>query len=78
MRVHFHLVRGNEVVEDEEGLEVADFAAAHTEALETLKELRRQEPPANADWSGWRLDIADDSGAVLASINLDAIGSDSG
>jgi hypothetical protein len=78
VRFYFNLVRGREILEDEEGLEVADLHLARTEALQALRELKRAEPAASANWTGWRLDVTDASGAVLGSINLDAILDDSG
>ena len=78
MRIYFNLVRGTEILEDEDGFDLADLRSAHVEAVEALRDLKRAEPSASADWIGWRLDIVDASGAVLDSINLDAIPSDSG
>jgi hypothetical protein len=78
VRVYFKLVRGREILDDEEGLDVADLPVARTEALQALRELKRAEPAAIANWTGWRLDVTDASGAVLHSINLDAILANSG
>jgi hypothetical protein len=70
MRLFFHLVRGSEIIRDENGIDVAGPQEARTEALRAIEELRRDEPLASQDWAGWRLAITDASGAVLLSIDL--------
>jgi hypothetical protein len=70
-RYHFHLVDRHETIPDEEGLEVTDLAEACKQALRTIEELRPTRPSMAAEWKGWKLEIANASGAVVVSINLD-------
>jgi uncharacterized protein YegP (UPF0339 family) len=70
-RYYFHLVSEHEVILDNEGVEVADLAAAGAEALKAIEELRRESPSAATGWEGWWLEVTDASGAVAFSINLD-------
>jgi hypothetical protein len=42
-------------------------------AQKAVEELRSEDPSAARDWKGWRLEVADTSGAVLLVINLDPV-----
>lgn len=68
----FHLVKGDEIIRDEMGIEVDSMEQARREALEAIEELRMDIPEAADDWEGWAMVITDRSGAVLLSIPLSA------
>jgi hypothetical protein len=63
-RYYFHLADRHETIPDEDGLEVSDLAKAHAEALKVIEEFRTENPTMATEWEGWRLDVADGSGAV--------------
>ena len=48
-----------------------DLAAAQAGALKAIENLRQESPSVSQDWNGWRLEVADASGAVLLSVSLD-------
>ncbi|WP_046867453.1 DUF6894 family protein [Microvirga massiliensis] len=70
-RFYFHLVGAHDVIPDKDGLEVGSLAETLAEVLKAIEELRRDNPSTSTEWRGWRLDVADQSGAVAFSINLD-------
>ena len=72
MRLYFHLVSTDEVIRDREGVEVADLHEARAQAVRAIRELRQKDPSAPRDWSGWTLTVADESEAVVFSLDLDA------
>ena len=72
MRLYFHLVSAHEVIRDREGVEVADLYEARAQAVRAIRELRQEDASAARDWSGWTLTVADESGAVVFSLDLDA------
>ena len=74
MRCYFHLVNCHDAIRDTDGLEVADLDQAHAEALETIQGLTQEDEEAAATWAGWRLEVSDQSGAVLFSVSLDGAG----
>jgi hypothetical protein len=71
MRCYFHLVNGHEEILDDEGIEVSDLDHAKAQALAAIDDLRNEAIEDGASWQGWRLDIADPSGRVLASLCLE-------
>jgi hypothetical protein len=71
MRYYFHLVEGQNIIPDNEGVEVADPAHIRSEAAEALKEIRKENPDLIVEGQGWRMDVTDASGAVLFSLPLD-------
>lgn len=70
-RFYFNLTNGEDVIRDDEGILVTDIQAALTYAMEVVQELRAEDPLATAEWKGWRLEIADDTGQVIERISLD-------
>ena len=70
MRVYFHLVSEGEVIQDFEGVEVSSPQEARVQASRVLEELRQEDPSAARAWSGFRLIVADASGTVLFSLDL--------
>ena len=72
MRLYFHLLKGTEAIRDQEGIEVSDVDAARAEALSTIRDLRSAEERDPPDWAGWKLAVADESGALLFALDVDA------
>ena len=73
MRCYFNLVDAHQALPDHEGVEVADPEEARTLAREVALEMLQSGEAQAGDWQGWRLDVADASGAVLATIVLGAL-----
>ena len=71
MRCYFHLVNGHETIRDDIGIEVSDLMTAQDFALQAIGDIREEAIQAGASWQGWRLDIMDSSGSVLASLSLE-------
>ena len=71
MRCYFHLVNSSGMIRDDVGVEVSNIAAAETEALRAIDEMRQEIDGAEEDWQGWRLSVTDGSGWILMSIPLD-------
>jgi len=70
-RFYFNLTDGVEEIRDDEGILVSDIQAALTYAMEVVQELRAEDPFSAAEWTGWRLEIADDTGRVVERVSLD-------
>jgi hypothetical protein len=70
MRCYFHLVNSSGMIRDDVGVEVSGVAAAETEALKAIQEMRQENDQADEDWQGWRLSVTDGSGWILMSIPL--------
>ena len=68
LRIYFHLKNAHEAIHDPDGIEVADLEEALTEAIKAIEEVLRQDPCVAGSWSGWTLDVAERSGAVLFSV----------
>ena len=71
MRLYFHVKDHSEVIPDREGVEVSGPQEARIQALLAAEELRREDPSSARDLSGWTITVADGSGAVLFSLDLD-------
>jgi len=71
MRCYFHLVNSHEEILDDEGVEVSDLEHAKAQAMWAIDSLRNEAIEAGASWQGWRLDIVNPSGRVLASLTLE-------
>ena len=71
MRCYFHLVNSHEEILDDEGIEVSDLEDAKAQALVAIEDIREEAIQLGASWHGWRLEIADSSGRVLASLSLE-------
>jgi hypothetical protein len=70
MRCYFHLINGPDIIRDTDGIEVDDVEEARTQALKAIQELRSNQEMADEDWQGWQLDVVDESGMLLFSVNL--------
>jgi len=64
-------MNSHEEILDGEGIEVADLEDAKAQALLAINELRDEAMEVGASWHGWRLEIVDASGRVLASLSLE-------
>ncbi len=73
MRCFFHFVHAHDRIPDETGIDVPDLEAARYQALEAIREMRKETSPTADEWSGWHMEVADASGQVLLSIPLDAL-----
>ena len=71
MRCYFHLVNSHEEIPDDEGIEVPDLEHAKAQAMLAIDDLRTEAIEVGASWQGWRLDITDPFGRVLASLCLE-------
>jgi hypothetical protein len=58
------------LIPDTKGVEVADLDEARSEAMKAIKEFQA-EASAAEHRKGWRMDISNESGTILLSINLD-------
>ena len=70
-RLFFDLVNSHESLPDREGIDIVDVSLAKAAIVEMVDELR-QEYAATVQWSGWTLNVSDDAGRVLFSIDLDS------
>ena len=73
MRVYFHLQNGTGMIRDGEGVEVSDLDAAKAEALNAISDVRGGVGSEAHDWAGWKLAVVDEAGALLLSLDLDAL-----
>jgi hypothetical protein len=73
VRYFFNLINCHEAILDEDGIELADDQAAIASALETIQELRSEDPSQAHVWPGWRLEITDSSTRVVERIPLDRL-----
>jgi hypothetical protein len=71
MRCYFHLVNSHEEILDDEGIEVSNLEDAKAQALVAIEDIREEAIQVGASWQGWRLEITDPFGRVLASLSLE-------
>jgi hypothetical protein len=71
MRFYLHGARRDEIIQDLEGVEVDNINQVRVEILRAVRELLQEDEFAAEDWSGWRLIVTDDTGAVVLSLDLD-------
>jgi hypothetical protein len=71
VRLYFHLKDAHEMIPDLEGVEVVGVREARIQAIRAIQELRQNDASATRDWSGWTLVVADASGALVFSLDLD-------
>jgi len=70
IRCFFHLVKVDDVIIDDTGVDVADLPTARTLALESIEDLKRENAGNLDDWEGWSLAITDAAGRLLSSVSL--------
>jgi subtilisin-like proprotein convertase family protein len=71
LRCYFNLVDGQQSIIDHDGVEVPDLEQARSIARATAMEMIRAGEARFGDGRGWRMEIADNSGATLFSIDLE-------
>lgn len=69
MHCFFNLVRGQEVIRDETGVNVWNLEQARRDAVQAINDLLRNEPGVALE-EGWTMECADESGAVLFTISI--------
>ena len=69
-RLYFDLVNSHESIPDRKGIEVDDVRQAKTAVADMIEELRQENAAAARTWPGWTLNVRDDAGRVLFSIDL--------
>ena len=65
MMCFFHLVRGDERIVDEDGVEVADLDHAFQQVCEVIQEVAEDGPDELETWRGWSFEVTDGDGTVL-------------
>lgn len=65
MRYYLHQIQGDEIVQDPEGGNYPDLAAAEREAIEAAREMMATAIRASRDISDWAIDITDAQGVRL-------------
>ncbi len=73
MRLYFDLKNKQYTMPDVYGVEVADVEKARRVALDMIRTLRDEDPSVAQDWSGWKISVADTTGAVVFTLDLDAV-----
>jgi hypothetical protein len=62
----FHLSFGDQTFPDDEGVQLPNRSAAHSEALAVIRELADPEVAGNPSrWASWFLHVADERGEFL-------------
>ncbi len=64
-RYYFVLFSNDGFMDDVEGTELPDLAAARHEAREDVEYLRQRRIGGRRSWAGWEMQVRDDGGAVL-------------
>ena len=74
-RYYFHIRDGQDLVQDEEGSEVADLEAAKSEARDSARDLAIDEIRNKRPVDGRKVEIADGDGQTLAVVAVrDVVG----
>jgi hypothetical protein len=71
MRCYFHLVNGDHVIRDEDGMEVPDLGAARRGALTAISDTLAGDPRLAHNRAGWTLRVTDASGDVLFTLPVE-------
>ena len=71
MRYYFHLIRGDETIVDDHGLELPDLDYARAAIMKAIAERRLEEPRLADEIVGWTLSVTNGTGDVLFSVPLD-------
>ena len=70
---YFHLRVGPRVELDQDGAEFPDLAAAKRHAIASAPDRVRGRVRRTDDPSAWRIEIADDAGQYVATVNCDGV-----
>ena len=62
MRCYFHLIKGDEMIRDENGIEVLDVEQARAAFIKAVAELRVDNPNLAEEGAGWTLVAVDSVG----------------
>lgn len=73
LRYHFHIHDEAGVIPDEEGTELADLSAARAEARASARELAIEDLRRADRIHARRIEIADETGAVLETVMIAAV-----
>ncbi len=65
-RFFFHFYDGQHVLQDEDGLDLADEAAARASARKAAQALISDLREDITEWSAWRVEVANESGRTVA------------
>jgi hypothetical protein len=71
-RLYFDLVNSHESLPDRDGIEVDDISQAKAILTAMVDEVRQEDACSAQEWSGWTLNVSDDAGRVLFSLDLDS------
>jgi hypothetical protein len=69
MRYFFHVYDGH-VTPDLEGMEFADFAAMHAEAVAASGEMLRDLKGKLSPQAEWRMEVADETGRTVLTLRV--------
>lgn len=75
---YFFNTQNGRLFVDEEGTELPDLSAARAAAVRLAGEVLRDEGEAFLCTSAWHLDVADETGSVLFSLDVLASGASTG
>jgi hypothetical protein len=70
-RLDFDLINTHDSMPDREGVEVDDVSQAKAVIVAMVDELRQEEASTAQEWSGWTLNVSDDAGRVVFSLDLE-------
>jgi hypothetical protein len=70
MRLYFNIVRGDELIPDEEGFDARDVNAAIAVAAETIRQAQGEDHGFASRCRGRKLVITNESGDIIASFEL--------
>jgi hypothetical protein len=71
-RLYFDLVNTHDSMPDREGIEVDDVSQAKAAIVAMVDELRQEDASTAQEWSGWTLNVSDDAGRVVFSLDLNS------
>jgi hypothetical protein len=61
-RFYFNFVYGQETIEDPEGMELPDEAAAQQQASYAVLDIQKTKFALPRNWAGWSVEVVDDHG----------------
>jgi hypothetical protein len=67
---YFHIQTGDQLVEDQEGIDLADLAEAREEAFEAARDILAEAIRSGDDWADKAFVIADEQGRRLTSMPM--------
>jgi len=73
-RYYFNLVKDDDLVQDFVGLELSESEMIATVSARLMAEIEAEKPDLLDPWAGWRLQVTDADGAVIAALPIDGHG----